>query len=283
MPATLHLPPFLPTPSMNSSVLLRSALALLTAVSLDAQARDTVLHLPLADALADPAAQRIVGTTPLRFGASSAAHADLVARDVTIDGTAAPLRENAARRDSHVPSDESVCAQAFVDAMKRLVDSARQSGAGAVVGIVWDYKGQVQDDPARYECHAGSFRSHVALRAQFARAMPPASGQPGAHVALANLDAVPSTPAGKERYAHFLTLPKPRAFALTDDGSWRFWADTPDAVDKLFDDCARLHKRCWLYAVDDSVVWDTDEPRRIASAAQWRSVTAPMAPKDEHQ
>ena len=88
---------------------------------------------------------------------------------------------------------------------------------------------------------------------------------------------------GKERYAHFLTLPRPRAFAVAEDGSWRFWADDPDAMTKALDDCARAGKRCWLYAVDDRVVWDADAGRRIASSAQLRAAAAPVAAKDEHQ
>ncbi len=246
-----------------------------------AQARDTVLRLPVAAALADATSARIVGSMPLRFGSASAVNAVLVLHDVEISGTAEPVRENAAQRDSQRPSDESVCQKAFDDAMKRLVDAARKAGAAAVVGIVSDYKGQVVDDPAVYECHGGSFRSFVALRAQFARTLPhtlPVPAKSG-YAELTDLDAVPSTPAGKERYAHFLTLPKPRAFVFLEDGTWRFWADDPDAMTKALDDCARIGKRCWLYAVDDNVVWNADESRRIASAAQLRGA----APKDEHQ
>ena len=263
-----------------------AALALV-AVTTTASARDTVLHLPIAAALSDPATHRIVGQLPLRFGAASTADAELVAHDVQIDGSAEPLRENANQRDSQPPSDESVCQKAFADAMARLVAAARQAGAGAAVGIVWDYKAQVRDDAATYECHAGSFRSFVALRAQLARALPQALPLPvpakSGYAELTNLDAVPSTAAGKDRYAHFLTLPKPRAFAFLDDGSWRFWADDPDAVSKVFAECARLGKRCWLYAVDDNVVWNADESRRISSVAQLRGLAAPVAPKDEHQ
>lgn len=275
----------------SATSFLRAPLACALALVLTSvvQARDVVLHLPIAAALSDPATQRIVGATPLRFGAASTADAEIVAHDVQIDGSAEPVRENASRRDSQAPSDESVCQKAFEDAMTRLVAAARQAGAAAAVGIVWDYKAQVRDDALAYECHAGSFHSHVSLRAQLARAVPQALALPlpvpakSGYAELSNLDAVPSTPAGKERYAHFLTLPKPRAFAFLDDGTWRFWADVPDATAKVFADCARLGKRCWLYAVDDNVVWNADEGRRISSVAQLRGLAAPVAPKDEHQ
>ena len=259
----------------------------LAAACVTASARDRVLRLPVADALADAETHAIVGALPLRFGSLTGSNADLVARDVQIDGVAEPLRENQNQRDSKAPSDESVCQKAFTEAMKRLSAAAHQAGAAAVVGIVSDYKGQLADDTATYECHAGSFHSYVSLRAQFARSLPqtlPVPAKSG-YAELANVDAVPSTPAGKDRYAHFLTLPKPRAFVFLEDGTWRFWADDPDAIAKVFADCERLGKRCWLYAVDDRVVWDADVARRIGSVAQLRAqaAAAPLAPRDEHQ
>jgi len=262
----------------------RLALAVLLASAVAAHARDAVLHPPLARALADPAVQHVVGALPLRFGAASATDVDLLARDVQIDGDAVPVRENQNQRDSQPPSDESVCQKAFADAMARLAEAARRAGAAAAVGIVSDYKGQVRDDAATYECHAGSFRSYVALRAQLARSLPhtlPVPAKSG-YAEATNLEAVPLSQAGKDRYAHFLTLPKPRAFAVLEDGNWRFWADDADAMTKALDDCARVGKRCWLYAVDDRVVWDADVGRRIGSAAQLRNGAA-IAPKDEHQ
>ena len=268
--------------SMNFRSLL---LAALSAATIGAQARDNILRLPFAGALSDPAVQRVVGTTPLRFGSASAANAEILVRDVQIDGSALPLRENQNQRDSQPPSDESVCQKAFADAMARLSDAARQAGAAAVVGIVSDYKGQLHDDAANYECHAGSFRSFVSLRVQLARSLPhtlPVPAKSGFAEAT-NLDAVPLSAAGKDRYAHFLALPRPRAFAVVEDGSWRFWADDPDAMTKALDDCARVGKRCWLYAVDDRVVWDADVGRRIGSSAQLRSRPAPAAAVDEHQ
>jgi hypothetical protein len=260
-------------------------LVALLAAAVGAQARDKVLLLPVAGALADPAVQHAAGATPMRFGSASATNAELLARDVQIDGSAAPLRENQTQRDSQAPSDESVCQKAFADAMARLSEAARKAGASAVLGIVSDFKGQVHDDAANVECHAGSFHSYVSLRAQFARSLPhtlPVPAKSG-FAESGNVDAVPLSAAGKERYAHFLTLPRPRAFAVAEDGSWRFWADDPDAMTKALDDCARAGKRCWLYAVDDRVVWDADAGRRIASSAQLRAAAAPVAAKDEHQ
>ena len=100
---------------------------------------------------------------------------------------------------------------------------------------------------------------------------------------LANVDAFPSTPAGKDRYAHFLTLPKPRAFVVYEDGGWRFFAKDPEAMTKALDLCARQGKRCWLYAADDRVVWSADVDKRIGASSQLGGGNAPVDPKDEHQ
>ena len=266
-----------------------SLLVLLAAATFlaPAQARDRVLRVSVAEALADPSMQGVVGALPLRFGVATGANLELAARDVQIDGGAEPVRENQYQRDSVAPSDESVCQKAFVDAIKRLVAAAHAAGAAAAVGIVSDYKGQLVDDARSVECHAGSFHSYVSLRAQLARTRPhtlPVPAKSG-YAELANLDAVPSTTAGKDRYAHFLTLPKPRAFVFLDDGTWRFWSDDPDAMTKALDDCARTGRRCWLYAVDDNVVWNADESRRIGSTAQLRGqvAAAPASIKDDHE
>jgi hypothetical protein len=60
-----------------------------------AQARDTVLRLPVAAALADATSARIVGNMPLRFGSASAVNTVLV-----LHASAAQLR-GAGSRDEH--------------------------------------------------------------------------------------------------------------------------------------------------------------------------------------
>jgi len=83
--------------------------------------------------------------------------------------------------------------------------------------------------------------------------------------------AVPLSDAGKARYAHFRTLPSPKAFAVTEKGGWYFNAGEPEAIATTFQQCARAKSRCWLYAVDDQVVWQPDVAAR-ADAASVRRV-----------
>jgi len=97
-----------------------------------------------------------------------------------------------------------------------------------------------------------------------ALAVPPASGfADGTDASL-----VPLREGGAARYAHYLTLPAPKAFFVVNDGGWRFWWDSPQAIAKGFDWCTANAQRCALYAVDHTVVWQADPARRITRLDQ---------------
>ena len=182
-------------------------------------------------------------------------------------------------------SDEETCLHASSTTRSpQLADQARRAGAAAVVGIVSDFKGDVVDDPRNYDCHAGTAKSYVTLHGRLARTYVEASARPlpraSAYAALDDVNAVPISDAGRERYAHFLTQPKPRAFVVYEDGSWRFYTKDPEAMTKALDYCARQGRRCWLYAADDRVVWSADVGRRIGSSAQ---LDGAAGTQDEHQ
>jgi hypothetical protein len=100
---------------------------------------------------------------------------------------------------------------------------------------------------------------------------PPASH----YAALTDATAVPVRDAGQGRYLHFLTLPKPRAFVVYEDGSWYMSWNSPKAMANALNSCERAGKPCWLYAVDDEVVWQTHVGQRIGKVAQLVPVQAP--------
>ena len=244
-------------------------------------ARNDSFELPVDKAIASKRAREILGDLPLRFGKGTAKGADLLPDDFEAQGTASVVSEDPHRRD-HL-KDEETCQLAFEAAVNQLAQQARRIGAAAVVGIVSDFKGRVVDDPRNYDCHAGAAKSYVTLSARFARTWIEASARPlprkSEFAALDDVKAVPISDAGRERYAHFLTLPKPRAFVVYEDGGWRFYSKDPEAMTKALDYCARQGRRCWLYAADDRVVWSADVSQRIGSAAQLEGGAA----KDEHQ
>ena len=79
---------------------------------------------------------------------------------------------------------------------------------------------------------------------------------------------VPVRQEGKDRYLHYLTLPAPKAFVVYESGGWRFFSGDGDAMSKALDFCMREGKPCWLYAVDDRVVWSPEVDKRIGRSAQ---------------
>jgi hypothetical protein len=89
--------------------------------------------------------------------------------------------------------------------------------------------------------------------------------------AIGNLQAVPVRPEGRERYAHYLTMPQPRAFVVTQSGGWRFWYNSRDSVSKAVEYCQAHKTGCWLYAVDDKVVWNADPDKRTPRPGQTAS------------
>ena len=261
------------------------AAAIALGAALPAQARNDSLMHPIADALAKPRARDIVGKLPLLFGSASVAGGEQLSGPIEVQGEASIIVDPRSR--VHLTDDEA-CQKAFEDAVAKLVDRARQTGAAAVVGIVSNFKGQRVDDANAYDCHAGSATSYVTLQASLARSfspppsrvLPPATG----FAPLEDARAVPLSDAGRERYAHFLSLPKPRAFVVYEDGSWRFYAKDPEAMTKALDYCAREGRRCWLYAADDRVVWSADVTKRIGASSQLQGgPRPPIAVVDEHQ
>ncbi|MEO8389306.1 MAG: prolyl oligopeptidase family serine peptidase [Polaromonas sp.] len=100
--------------------------------------------------------------------------------------------------------------------------------------------------------------------------VPPGSG----FAAIDDLAAVPVTGSGRDRYAHFRKLPSPKAFAVTENGRWYFNAGNPESIRVVFNMCAKARTVCWLYAVDDQVVWQPDVAAR-ASEASLKRVGAP--------
>ena len=260
------------------------AAALALAAALPAQARNDALELPLDQALAKKRAREAVGDMPLRFGGASAKGVDLAGDEIETQGVASIVPDDP-RKHEHL-TDAETCQLAFEQAIGKLAERARNSHAAAVVGIVSAFKDDIVDDPRHYDCHAGSSKSYVTLRGLLARSYTSASARPlppaTGFAALEDVKAVPVSAAGQERYAYFLTLPKPRAFVVYEDGNWRFYSKDPESMTKALDYCARQGKRCWLYAADDRVVWSADVDKRIGNAAQLGGA-APVAPLDEHQ
>lgn len=145
------------------------AAAALAALAPPAQARNVRRMESVADTIHESRTHEILGTLDLRFGSDTAHGAEILRRDVVVTGTGSTQLDDVGDDDKVRPSDHELCRRAFEDAITQLAFKARNARAAAIVGVVSDYEGTVFDDPAHYECHAGTLKAYVTLRAQLAR------------------------------------------------------------------------------------------------------------------
>jgi len=97
---------------------------------------------------------------------------------------------------------------------------------------------------------------------------------PTRFAALADPSAVPYlNDQGREGYQKFLSMHRPRAFAVASDGGWDAASLGPDPLAYVLDTCNKLHHDCRLYAVDGDVVWP--EGAHAKTAAAVGSATGP--------
>lgn len=261
--------------------------------------RDTPYLLPIQPLLAGSYATADIGTDVTVSSGSAIPTGLVVVKDRLLGegrfNPRSPIDPSRSLGPGH--TDEQACEKAFVLAVRDLVKQARAAKATHVVGVVSFNDEKVVDRTDVYECRAGYARTFVDLRgiaavrgsdgavgmapstvpsvtarpaeparsnARHRRSPPPATG----FARSDDLKAVPLVDAGKARYLHYLSLPSPKAFVIYETGAWRFYADDADAMTRALDTCASESKICWLYAVDDQVVWSPDLSRRIGKSSQ---------------
>jgi len=66
----------------------------------------------------------------------------------------------------------------------------------------------------------------------------------------------------------------PKAFAITEKRGWFLRSDDSEAMAVVLQHCQRAKVRCWLYAVDDRVVWAREAEGRT-DAGKLRRVAPP--------
>jgi hypothetical protein len=123
-------------------------------------ARDTVLHIPLADVLAMPEAQAKLDAK-VKFFLAGQSTPQVVKRFST--GVSNPKTNGVGK------SDEFGCKWAALSALISLQNSAKAEGANAVVDIVSFYKKHEYRGAADFECHAGAIIIDVALKGTYAQ------------------------------------------------------------------------------------------------------------------
>lgn len=137
-----------------------AAAATLLLGALAAQARDTTLHLSIADALNTPEAQsKLDGSVKFYFG------------DQKTPKVLQTLGSDVSNRKTNAfnKSDEEGCQWAFLSAVLAFQDKAKEMGANAVINVVSYYKKDTFSSATEFECHAGTFVGGVALKGTYAK------------------------------------------------------------------------------------------------------------------
>ena len=85
---------------------------------------------------------------------------------------------------------------------------------------------------------------------------PTPAPDPTGFAAIDNVLAIPYiSEGGRAGYLKYLTLRKPKAFAIAPDGTWSASSLGLDPVAASMSACGKTHSGCRLYAVDDKIVW----------------------------
>lgn len=79
--------------------------------------------------------------------------------------------------------------------------------------------------------------------------------------AIDNVEAIPYLqPTGRAQYRVFLGKPTPRAFAVSTSGGWSWAQEGDDTVERVLATCERSSGEvCKLYAIDNDVVWTSND------------------------
>jgi uncharacterized protein YbjQ (UPF0145 family) len=129
-------------------------------MSFSAQARDTKLLLPLSAAMsANDAQGRLGDTVKFYFGNQPTPP---VLEHLGTDKTSQ-------KTNAFGKSPEAACNWAFLSAMLRLQQRARELGANAVINVVSNYKNAEMSSDTQFECHDGAIMSGVALKGEFVK------------------------------------------------------------------------------------------------------------------
>jgi len=128
-------------------------------VSASVMARDTVLHLPLADVLAMPEAKAKLDGS-VKFYLAGVAHPGV---DKELGSGVSNRKTNGVGK-----GDEAACKWAALSALLSFQDAAKQKGVNSVINLVSYYKKVVFKSATEYECHAGAVIVGVALKGHYA-------------------------------------------------------------------------------------------------------------------
>lgn len=267
-----------------------AAFALALVLASAAQARDTRMTLPLEPALRGAGGQ-LAPEVRLLFGSASAEGLKPLST-VQVQGVGSP--HGTARAPHGGPtgyrrSDAEMCQEAFGKAAGELQRRATAMGGVAAVGILSYFSGTETNSRDAYECRVGMTRAVVELKAHIVGSLERSAAVPAVVTAPVVAAAAPASghrlpvpvatgyakvhetarvpfldEAGRQRYGEWLLRATPRAVALHPSGRAAFAFSDGNAMETALAQCEQAARApCFLYAVDEQVVWSQDPAQRI--------------------
>lgn len=260
-----------------------AAFALALVLAGTAQARNTRLTLPLEPALRG-AGGELAPQVRLLFGSASAEGLKPLST-VQVQGVGSP--HGTARAPHGGPtgyrrSDAEMCQEAFSKAAGELQRRATAMGGVAAVGILSYFSGTETNSRDAYECRVGMTRAVVELKAHIVGSLERSAAPPAVVSAPASGHRLPVPAAtgyakvhetakvpfldeaSRQRYGEWLLRATPRAVALHPGGRAGFAFSDGNAMETALAQCEQAARApCFLYAVDEQVVWSQDPAQRI--------------------
>lgn len=144
----------------SKSAMLASALLLGALSATSALARNTEIHLPLADVLDMPEAKEKLDGS-VKFYLAGQKTPKVLKR----------LQSDTSNRKTNGvgKADDVACRWAALSALIALQDKAKELGANAVIDIASYYKKDTFKSTTDYECHAGAVVVGVTLKGTYAK------------------------------------------------------------------------------------------------------------------
>ena len=144
---------------MNRFAIALPVLFLAAAASAPTQARDTRVHLDIAQAVAAGKADGTLdGSVQFYFKGMKTPAAERLGAANTNKKT-----------NAFGKPDEEACQWVMLSALKALQEAAKSRGANAVIDIESNFKRQVYTSATQYECAAGGLMAGVALKGVYAK------------------------------------------------------------------------------------------------------------------
>lgn len=140
---------------------LMATTVLFSAAAIPVQAENTLLMLPIADAMAANDARARLGDS-VKFYFADHKPTSKIVKELGSDTVS--LRTNAFGK-----KNETACNWVFLSDMLSLKEEALKRGANAVINIVNNFDHKPNPSATEFECHVGFLMAGVAFKADFVR------------------------------------------------------------------------------------------------------------------